>query len=73
MTEGIKPDQISTIYNFADLDRFLPRQPLPRKPRSVLVFSNNASDIHDAIRDECRSFGIDRLDVVGLEFGPAHG
>lgn len=68
-TEGIKPDQISTIYNFADLDRFLPRQQLPPKPRSVLVFSNNASGIHEAIRDECRSFGIERLDVVGRNSG----
>ena len=69
MTEGIRPEQISTIYNFVDLDRFVPRQPLPPKPRSVLVFSNYASDIHDAIRDECRSFGIERLDVAGLASG----
>jgi Glycosyltransferase Family 4 len=69
MTEGIESGQVSTIYNFADLDRFLPRQPLPPKPRSVLVFSNNASDVHDAIRDECRSSGIERLEVAGLNSG----
>ncbi len=64
MTEGIKPDQIATIYNFVDLERFLPRPPLPRMPRSVLVFSNYAQCIHEAIREECRSFGIERLDVI---------
>jgi hypothetical protein len=69
MTEGIEAGQISTIYNFADLDRFLPRQPLPPKPRSVLVFSNYAQHVHDAIRDECRSSGIERLDVAGLNSG----
>jgi len=69
MTEGIKPDQIATIYNFVDLERFLPRPPLPRMPRSVLVFSNYAQCIHEAIREECRSFGIERLDVIGLGSG----
>lgn len=68
-TEGIEPEQIATIYNFADLDRFVPRPPLPPKPRSVLVFSNYASDIHAAIYNECRSLGIDRLDVIGAGSG----
>lgn len=67
--DGISPDQISTIYNFVDLDRFAPRQPLPPKPRSALVFSNYASGVHDAIRDACRSLGIERLDVVGVGSG----
>lgn len=70
-TAGIRAEQIATIYNFADIDRFPPRQPLPRKPRSVLVFSNNASEVNDAVRDECRSLGIERLDVIGRQSGRA--
>jgi len=68
-TDGVELKKVSTIYNFADLDRFSPRSPLPRKPRSVLIFSNYASEVHEAIRAECRSAGIEKVEIAGSRSG----
>jgi len=68
-TRGIAPERTATIYNFADLQRFLPRPPLPPKPRTALVFSNYAARIPLAIQEACERAGIDRLDIRGYSSG----
>jgi len=41
--EGIPPELVEVIPNSVDLERFRPRsQPLPKRPRRALVFSNQA-------------------------------
>jgi hypothetical protein len=67
---GVPTDRLQTILNFADLDRFQPRSPLPRRPLRALVFSNNA---HDAthlpvVRAACARAGIE-VDVAGIASG----
>jgi len=66
-TPGISPDRIRTVYNAVDLTRFLPRAPLPARPRAALIFSNYAADAGfiDAIRSACAAHGIARVDILG--------
>ena len=72
-TSGIATEQIDMLYNFVDLDRFRPRDPLPAVPRSALIFSNYATNgsFGTAIREACQAFGIERIDVVGSASGNA--
>ena len=72
-TPGIAVDQVSVLYNFVDLRRFQPREPLPASPRSALVFSNYASSgtFTDSITAACRNAGIERVDIVGAGSGNA--
>lgn len=70
-TEGIDEAQVTTIYNFADMERFRARPRLPDRPKSALVFSNYAPVVHDEIRAACQSVGIDRVDIVGGAAGNA--
>ena len=68
LTSGAIPEtNIEVIHNFVDLDRFQPREALPTKPSSALIFSNYAGDgpMLTAIRAACTRFGIERVDVVG--------
>lgn len=67
---GIDPDTVEIILNFVDLDRFMPRQPLPEVPGRALLFSNHASSgkIAEEVARACSKRGID-LDVVGLASG----
>ena len=69
-THAIPAEKVTRIYNFADLDRFRPRSPLPEQPRNALVFSNYASrDTHlPVVEDACRELGI-QVDVVGMSCG----
>jgi len=64
--EGMPEDRIALSWNWVDLHRFLPRPPLPERPRRALVFSNYAKDgTHlPAISEACRRAGLE-LDVVG--------
>ena len=64
-TEGIDAAKVKTIYNFADMERFRERPPLPDRPKSALIFSNYAPLVHDEIRAACQSVGIERVDLVG--------
>lgn len=67
---GIPEDRVRLIYNAVDLDRFVPRDPLPERPRRAAVFSNyidNATGLA-AIREACRRMGIE-LDVLGRAAG----
>jgi hypothetical protein len=68
--EGISSDRIDLLFNFVDLRRFTPRQPLPDRPKRALVFSNQAREggFVDAIRDACREEGI-KLTVAGHSSG----
>jgi hypothetical protein len=64
-TEGVDAAKVTTIYNFADMQRFSERPPLPDRPKSALIFSNYAPLVHDEIRAACQSVGIERVDLVG--------
>lgn len=68
-TPGIPPKQISTLYNFVDLERFHQIRELPKAPRSALVFSNYAEQVSDAIRTACANCGIEKVDIAGIRSG----
>ena len=67
---GIAPEKVEVVFNFVDLARFQPREPLPPRPRRALVFSNQASEgtYLPAVRAACSRFGIE-LDVAGVAAG----
>lgn len=70
---GIDPARVRVVLNWADLERFRPRPPLPARPRRALVFSNNAGagDRHlHAIRQACAAAGVS-VDVAGARAGAA--
>lgn len=69
---AIPRNRIRLILNAVDMERFQPRQSLPRKPRRALVFSNGAaSSTHlPAVRKACRETNL-QLDVVGSASGNA--
>lgn len=58
------------LLNFVDLRRFVPRPPLPARPRRALVFSNyaHAETQLPAITQACQAAGLE-LDVVGSATG----
>src|SRR5262249_39296471 len=66
----IHKQRIDVILNAVDLERFLPRHPLPATPKRGAVFSNNASRFTHlaAVRKACRAMGIE-LDVLGQQGG----
>lgn len=70
LQEDIAPEQIVTVRNFVDLERFRPRDPLPPQPRRALVFSNDFTDNNGlaVIREACARLGLP-LDVAGLGAG----
>ena len=65
--DGVPENMIRFLGNFVDTNRFLPRPPLPSKPRKALVFSNYATDqTHlPAVAEACRRASLD-LDVIGM-------
>jgi hypothetical protein len=67
---GVREDRIRVVLNFVDLTRFLPRSPLPRRPRRALVFSNNANEgtFLGPVREACARTGL-ALDVFGAGVG----
>lgn len=67
---GIPEERVRVLPNWADLERFPPRGPLPERPRRALVFSNYArGDTHlPAVQEACRRAGLP-LDVVGSGVG----
>jgi hypothetical protein len=68
--EGVPPEQITLLLNFADTRRFTPRPPLPSVPRTALVFSNRASEqTHlPLLRKACEACGIS-MEVIGQDSG----
>lgn len=67
---GIAPADITIVSNGVDLQRFLPRQPLPARPQRAAIFSNYATESDDtrAIRAACESLGLS-LEVIGQGVG----
>jgi hypothetical protein len=66
LENAIPPDRVHVRLHAADLERFMPRAPLPEKPVRALVFSNNANHwthLH-AVREACERVGI-KLEVIG--------
>lgn len=69
---GIPEERVRLILNFADLDRFKPRGPLPPRPLRAALFSNyvNEHTPASAVREACEREGI-ALDVIGMGVGNA--
>lgn len=69
---GIPEERVRIILNFADLDRFKPRGPLPARPRRALMFSNYVNEHRsaEAVRAVCEREGI-ALDTIGQGVGKA--
>ena len=67
---GVPPDRIAVLHNFVDTARFLPRGPLPARPRRALVFSNQIekSNGFRAIARACAKEGIS-VELAGLASG----
>lgn len=67
---GVPNDKISLLYNSVDLERFIPRPPLPKKPKNALVFSNYATNetYLPAVYEACGQAGIE-LTIVGSGAG----
>jgi hypothetical protein len=70
LNDGVPPDRTGLMLNFVDLERFLPRAPLPRTPSRALVFSNYAHEGSHlpAVSEACRTAGLE-LDVAGAGVG----
>jgi hypothetical protein len=70
--EGAPAGDVRFVPNFVDTRRFVPRAPLPARPRRALLFSNYAHDgTHaPAVVEACRRMGLP-LDVVGAGVGNA--
>jgi hypothetical protein len=68
--EGIPAAKVELVLNGVDLDKFLPRSPLPAKPLRALIFSNYASDQNfvPIVRAACDAEGIE-LTVMGRGAG----
>lgn len=65
---GVPAERLDVLLNFADLERFAPRPPLPPRPGRALVFSHNAREHCWAVRRACEDLGIS-LDAVGRSVG----
>jgi hypothetical protein len=67
---GVSVERVRVLLNAVDLERFLPRGPLPARPRKALVFSNLASEqtYLQTIRQACSRSGIS-VDVIGQASG----
>ncbi|WP_190293677.1 glycosyltransferase [Roseibium aggregatum] len=66
---GISAGDVTTIYNFVDLERFYRVRDLPKKPKSALVFSNVQSSVPEGIKAACAKIGIERIDIAGNSSG----
>jgi glycosyl transferase family 4 len=67
---AIPEERIRILLNFVDLDRFKRRPPLPIRPQSALIFSNQANEhTHlGPVREACARYEIS-VDVMGLSAG----
>jgi glycosyltransferase involved in cell wall biosynthesis len=70
LAAGVPVERTTIVANGVDTVRFLPRDPLPPRPRRALVLSNYASEENylPAVRAACARMGIE-LDVVGAAAG----
>jgi hypothetical protein len=67
---GIGPERLEVVRNAVDLERFKPRDSLPRKPRRALVFSNYVSTETglERIVSACRRVGVE-IETAGASSG----
>jgi hypothetical protein len=70
LAAGVPAERTTIIANGVDTARFLPRDPLPQRPRRAVVFSNYASEENyvPAVRAACERMGIE-VEVVGAAAG----
>jgi hypothetical protein len=64
-TAWIESSMIEVVRNAVDLERYLPRPPLPARPRRAAVFSNYAGpETHaEPVHEACRRMGIETTTV----------
>jgi hypothetical protein len=66
---GVPRERIRLVHNAVDLPRIAPRtEPLPSRPRRMLVFAKNQSDYADPVREACARRNID-VDFMGNWIG----
>ena len=67
---GFESADIISTLNFVDMDRFVPRGPLPERPRRALVFSNyaNLDGYAEILHNKCEAVGV-ALDIAGMNSG----
>jgi len=72
LVAGVPSERATVIANGVDTARFLPRGPLPPRPRRAAVFSNYAREENylPALRAACARMGIE-LEVLGEAAGSA--
>jgi hypothetical protein len=70
--DGVPESQLSLLLNWVDVQRFLPRPPLPPQPQRALVFSNYATaDTYlPMVIEACQRAQLP-LDVIGSGVGRA--
>jgi len=70
LREGVPADRALLLLNSVDTDRFIPRAPLPTRPKRALLFSNyaHAGTQLPAVMEACRSAGLE-LKVIGSGVG----
>ena len=68
----IERSRLEVVWNAVDLDKHMPRPPLPQRPQRALVFSNYAGPATHAepVREACRRLGIES-ETVGSGAGNA--
>lgn len=70
--QGIPEEKIVTRLNFADLERFQPRPPLPAKPQRALIFGSGNARQEKFIRAACARAEI-ILEAAGNRTGNSTG
>jgi sulfotransferase family protein/glycosyl transferase family 4 len=70
LAAGVPAARATIIANGVDTARFLPRDPLPPRPRRAVVFSNYAGEHNylPVLREACARMGIE-MDVIGADAG----
>lgn len=63
-TEGISPDLIDIVPNFADIPRFTAKNRIAEKPQRVLI-NSSYYEINDIIREACTLAGIQEIEKIG--------
>lgn len=67
--EGIDPRRVEVLFNGVDMQRFLPREPLPWRPKRALAFSNYLERRQfGVLRAACLTEGM-KLDGLGMKLG----
>jgi len=67
---GVPEDRVHVVCQFVDLERFVPRSPLPARPRRAAVLCNHTKDNEHlrTAREACERHGV-TLDVYGAGVG----